>query len=446
MRHWKVGIAAALLVAGAIGAWWWQTGTPEYSLAQLAAAIHSGARLRVEEYLDVHTVAETVVDQVVRAGMAESFKPSEGDNPFSALGTQLGMSLVQNMKPALTAQLEAAFWTMVDNDTAATSAPGRGGAAPSTLDPAKLKATYRGIATSEHLGSRARVSIRFAGTAPDTAPFNVPVRLERVGHHWRIVSVEIDERLLAGRSEGNSVDRAYVASMKSDLRNLVTAEEAYFADSVKYSSSVACALPPRPGKVAWCATTGNTLLGKPTIGTGTQAGWTVAIKNESTTKTCAIYVGAVSPAAPATTSDPEGAPVCRLATSQSADSLPSSNKPPLPKLPAPRTPAVGPRSAAAPHAGAKFEIVNVETKVTEQNDAYWRYAWRLTLKSMSADALVLSATIEFQDSDGFVIDTDQAYNLYLSPGEEKTFTGYALVSATTAANVAKTSAKVRSTF
>src|SRR5436305_10502695 len=33
----------------------------------------------------------------------------------------------------------------------------------------------------------------------------------------------------------NTKGKAYIASMKSDLRNLVTAEEAYFADSVKYS-------------------------------------------------------------------------------------------------------------------------------------------------------------------------------------------------------------------
>src|SRR2546428_5905483 len=32
----------------------------------------------------------------------------------------------------------------------------------------------------------------------------------------------------------NTKEKAYLASMKSDLRNLVTAEEAYFADSVKY--------------------------------------------------------------------------------------------------------------------------------------------------------------------------------------------------------------------
>ncbi len=38
----------------------------------------------------------------------------------------------------------------------------------------------------------------------------------------------------------NTKAKAYIASMKSDLRNLVTAEEAYFADSVKYSATMAC--------------------------------------------------------------------------------------------------------------------------------------------------------------------------------------------------------------
>ncbi len=34
----------------------------------------------------------------------------------------------------------------------------------------------------------------------------------------------------------NTKEKAYLASMKSDLRNLITAEEAYFADSVKYTT------------------------------------------------------------------------------------------------------------------------------------------------------------------------------------------------------------------
>ncbi len=66
----------------------------------------------------------------------------------------------------------------------------------------------------------------------------------------------------------NTKEKAYIASMKEDLGNLVIAEEAYFADSVKYSSTISCANPAVAGTVQWCATTGNT-LGAVTVGTGT---------------------------------------------------------------------------------------------------------------------------------------------------------------------------------
>src|SRR2546426_12581108 len=57
----------------------------------------------------------------------------------------------------------------------------------------------------------------------------------------------------------NTKAKAYIASMKSDLRNLVTAEERYFADSVKYSATTSCTTPPTAGTVNFCVTTGNTL-------------------------------------------------------------------------------------------------------------------------------------------------------------------------------------------
>src|SRR5438874_979558 len=50
----------------------------------------------------------------------------------------------------------------------------------------------------------------------------------------------------------NTKEKAYLASMKSDLRNLVTAEEAYFADSVKYSSTIGA------GGVIFTQSTANT--------------------------------------------------------------------------------------------------------------------------------------------------------------------------------------------
>jgi prepilin-type N-terminal cleavage/methylation domain-containing protein len=106
----------------------------------------------------------------------------------------------------------------------------------------------------------------------------------------------------------NTKEKAYIASMKSDLRNLVTAEEAYFADSIKYTTSTSCVNPAPAGSVAFCTTTGNT-LGAITTGTGTQAGWTASVTNLNTSKSCEIYVGATTPALGIATS--EGAPACK---------------------------------------------------------------------------------------------------------------------------------------
>src|SRR5439155_1439961 len=82
----------------------------------------------------------------------------------------------------------------------------------------------------------------------------------------------------------NTKEKAYLASMKSDLRNLVTAEEAYFADSVKYSATIGA------GGVVFTQSTGNTA---PSI-TTTSDGWNANIKNVNTTKTCSIYIGSTS--------------------------------------------------------------------------------------------------------------------------------------------------------
>ena len=91
-----------------------------------------------------------------------------------------------------------------------------------------------------------------------------------------------------------SREKALLTAMKSDLRNLMTQEEAYFSDSTKYTTSF-------PTTV-WRPTTGVT---GPTI-TLTSDGWTAFVGHASSTKTCSIYVGS-TPLAPATR---ESVPVC----------------------------------------------------------------------------------------------------------------------------------------
>lgn len=88
-----------------------------------------------------------------------------------------------------------------------------------------------------------------------------------------------------------------VESMKSDLRDLVVAEEVFFADSVKYSSKIG------PGGVNLRLREGNILLSLQL----TADGWAARIGRANTQTVCTIYVGS-TPLPPATK---EGNPACR---------------------------------------------------------------------------------------------------------------------------------------
>src|SRR3989337_1309106 len=75
----------------------------------------------------------------------------------------------------------------------------------------------------------------------------------------------------------NTKEKAYVAAMKSDLRNMVTAQEAYFSDNTTYASSTGAL-------TAYSSSTGVTV----TMGTVAGTGWAATAKHNGTTKTCSL--------------------------------------------------------------------------------------------------------------------------------------------------------------
>jgi len=103
------------------------------------------------------------------------------------------------------------------------------------------------------------------------------------------------------------------------------------------------------------------------------------------------------------------------------------------------TPSV---NAVKPPAEKDWEIVSVDAKVTESNDTWWKYAWKLTLRNKGAAAHAFRATIEFQDKDGFIIDTDDSDTIVVQPSTDDTATGYALIRMPGATKVGRTVAKV----
>jgi len=86
-------------------------------------------------------------------------------------------------------------------------------------------------------------------------------------------------------------EQAYVAEMRSDLRNLATAQEAYTGDAgTYYAGSVPSSV------LVYSPSQGISI----TITEATAVGWAATASTALTPRTCALYTGTVTPPSPAT--------------------------------------------------------------------------------------------------------------------------------------------------
>lgn len=79
---------------------------------------------------------------------------------------------------------------------------------------------------------------------------------------------------------------AYLASMKSDLRNLMTAQEVYFADHGTFAGSLEAF-----GENQYMTSTGVSIV----IEEATAGGWRAIATHSRTSKPCGMFVGDVAP-------------------------------------------------------------------------------------------------------------------------------------------------------
>ena len=87
----------------------------------------------------------------------------------------------------------------------------------------------------------------------------------------------------------NTKEKAHIAAMKSDLRNLATAEEAFFYDSAKYTVNFA-------QMSGYTPTQGVTI----TINEATPKGWSATAISVSTPRACYVFSGTAVPVGSAT--------------------------------------------------------------------------------------------------------------------------------------------------
>lgn len=87
----------------------------------------------------------------------------------------------------------------------------------------------------------------------------------------------------------NTKEKSYIAQMKSDLRNLATAQEAFFYDSMYYTSNLTALS-------RYSSTTGVTV----TVNEATPAGWSATSTHGQTPRECYLFSGGAAPLGTAT--------------------------------------------------------------------------------------------------------------------------------------------------
>ncbi|PYP67602.1 MAG: pilin [Gemmatimonadetes bacterium] len=87
----------------------------------------------------------------------------------------------------------------------------------------------------------------------------------------------------------NTKEKAYIGAMKSDLRNLATAEEAFFYDSATYTNSLVKMNGFQPSSGVAIA-----------VNEATAQGWSATASSNNTTHHCYLYSGGATPIGSAT--------------------------------------------------------------------------------------------------------------------------------------------------
>src|SRR5215213_7227559 len=86
----------------------------------------------------------------------------------------------------------------------------------------------------------------------------------------------------------NTKEKAYLASMKSDLRNMATVQEGYFSDFQVYTTGSGSNIGGSTTSLAgFVPSAGVSVASVATGGTG----WSATSTHSATTRTCSIYIG-----------------------------------------------------------------------------------------------------------------------------------------------------------
>ena len=94
-----------------------------------------------------------------------------------------------------------------------------------------------------------------------------------------------------------------------------------------------------------------------------------------------------------------------------------------------------------------LEIVSLQTTPMDINDNFFytnhkKFLWAMMVRNSSERDKSFSATIQWLDDKGFILDSDNEYNLVISANEEKRFAGHHYISNTAAKAITSINAEI----
>jgi hypothetical protein len=84
-------------------------------------------------------------------------------------------------------------------------------------------------------------------------------------------------------------------------------------------------------------------------------------------------------------------------------------------------------------------------RITEMNQAYWRFSWKMRVRNDGAETIIVTTIIEFLDRAGAIVNTDRKPPTVISPLQTVDIFGSALIPAPAGPLVASVIGKARRT-
>ena len=97
----------------------------------------------------------------------------------------------------------------------------------------------------------------------------------------------------------------------------------------------------------------------------------------------------------------------------------------------------------APPLIANWEVVDLDYKIVEKNETWWKFSWQATLKNNTSSVVEFYITVNFLDRHGFIVDDDIENPPVFSSGEQRVVRGYALIDVDIASDVYDIEATIR---